>query len=369
MPTIQRKLGKHPARRNHRLLRFSDYILHGALPPYPKTADWTPAVTVPWGMMKNDTVGDCAIAAPGHLRMLWTANASTVQIPTDQQILDVYSAISGYNQQTGANDNGCNMQDVLHYWQRNGIGGDKIVAYAAVDWTNQYEMMLATWLAGGLYIGIALPQSASDQIDAGQIWDIPNGGATGRGAPGSWGGHAVPNVAYNAAGMTCITWGQKQVMTWKFIATYCDEMYVPISPEWIKGNGQAPNGIDYAALLQDVQEMTGQPMPVPPSPPPTPVPPSPPPTPVPPNPPPSPPPTPVPPSPPPSPPPVPPTPGTPTWIAALNAHMKIILKIPYTFGAKFEEDEETLRKCTGVLGIAYIAILDENLNVLWKWQV
>ena len=30
---------------------------------------------------------------------------------------------------------------------------------------------------------------------------------------------------YTEKGPVCVTWGQKQAMTWKYFTTYCDEAY------------------------------------------------------------------------------------------------------------------------------------------------
>jgi hypothetical protein len=48
-------------------------------------------------MMGNDKVGDCTCAAAGHLVMDWTANTGKEVVPSSQQIVAAYSAITGYN--------------------------------------------------------------------------------------------------------------------------------------------------------------------------------------------------------------------------------------------------------------------------------
>ena len=66
-------------------------------------------------MMENDQIGDCTCAAAGHLIMEWTANAGKKMVmPTDKQIVAAYSAVTGYNPETGANDNGAVEIDVLN---------------------------------------------------------------------------------------------------------------------------------------------------------------------------------------------------------------------------------------------------------------
>ena len=84
-------------------------------------------------MMHNDTIGDCTCAAAGHLVMEWTANVGAETTPADADILAAYSAITGYDPKTGANDNGAVETDVLNYWRKTGIAGHKIMAYAALE--------------------------------------------------------------------------------------------------------------------------------------------------------------------------------------------------------------------------------------------
>jgi len=70
--------------------------------------------------------------------------------------------------------------------------------------------------------------------------------------PGSWGGHAVPVLAYDSDTLTCITWGAKKRMTWEFFARYCDESYAPLSPDWLNARGKTPEGLDLDALQTDL---------------------------------------------------------------------------------------------------------------------
>src|SRR5579863_10642044 len=102
------KLGKQDARHDPRALLLASYITP-ALPAPPTTFDLTSKMPADWGMMDNDQIGDCTCAAAGHLIMEWTANAGKKMVtPTDKQIVAAYSAITGYNPTTGANDNGAN---------------------------------------------------------------------------------------------------------------------------------------------------------------------------------------------------------------------------------------------------------------------
>jgi len=255
---LKLKLGKLVARHDPRTLMMASYTT-AALPAPPPALNLATAVKAAWGMMDNDQIGDCTCAAAGHMIMEWTASAqSTMDTPTDQQIVAAYSAITGYNPTTGANDNGAQEIDVLNYWRQQGIADHKIEAYMALEPSNQTHVMDAIWIFGGCYIGLSLPKSAQAQTSKKQIWAVPPSGTSGDGAPGSWGGHAVPVVAYDARSLTVVTWGGLQAMTWGFWKAYCDEAYAILSPDYLQQkNGQtvAPNGFNMAQLQEDLGDL------------------------------------------------------------------------------------------------------------------
>jgi len=93
-----------------------------------------------------------------------------------------------------------------------------------------------------------LPISAQDQVKNHQPWSVPPGGTTGDGKPGFWGGHTVPVVAYDARGVTVVTWGALQMMTWSFWEAYCEEAYAIISTDYLTGKKTTPQGFDMQQL-------------------------------------------------------------------------------------------------------------------------
>ena len=246
------KLGKAAPRHDRRTLQMANY-LRADLPPAPPQMDYGAKVNT-WPMMANDHIGDCTCAAAGHLIEDWTANAGKLVIVSTAAVIEAYSAITGYDPKTGKNDNGAVEIDVLNYWRQTGVGGHKIVAYVALEPSNREHVRDACFIFGGCYIGLALPMSAQTQ----DVWSVPPGGATGAGAPGSWGGHAVPVVAYDVRGLTVVTWGALKRMTWEFWDAYCDEAYAIYSTDFLEPNEKAPNGFDMAALLRDLGLVKGQ---------------------------------------------------------------------------------------------------------------
>lgn len=244
------KLGKKSPKIDRRTLQLANYLDTAQIPTIPTQFDWSGKVPS-WPMYSNDQIGDCTIASVGHQIMAWTANASAEITPSDHDIITAYSAVSGYDPQTGEGDNGAVELDVLNYWRRNGIAGHKIYAYASLQLRNHSHIKAACYLFGGVYIGLMLPLTARDQA----IWTVPNGGLHGNGRPGSWGGHAVPVLAWDAYYLTCVTWGRLQRMTWDFWSKYCDEAYAVLSQDFIDSKGIAPNAVNWNALQQDLKNI------------------------------------------------------------------------------------------------------------------
>src|SRR5208283_1193814 len=100
------KLGKLPYKHDRRNLQLAKYLV--SPPPCPDAYSWLGKVSK-FGPMGNLTVGDCVVAGAGHLIQDWTSNQGKEIIIPDQDILAVYSKLSGYDPVTGANDDGLNM--------------------------------------------------------------------------------------------------------------------------------------------------------------------------------------------------------------------------------------------------------------------
>jgi len=251
----------------HPRLRLGNYLT--AYPAAPALVDYISAVNA-WPMYGNDTIGDCTVAAAGHMIQAWTryGQGATVTI-SEADVIAAYSAVSGYVPGRPSTDQGAVMQDVLSYWRKTGIGGHKILGYAEVDLRNAAELKAAMDLFGHVYLGINCPDTALDQFDDGQPWDVESGAEIE-------GGHAIDwGYAETGANHEVITWGAVEEMTPAFLAKYGEEAWVVLSQEWINAAGSNPEGLNVAALNADFTAMTGQPGPFPVQPEPSPEPPAP----------------------------------------------------------------------------------------------
>jgi len=241
----QMKLGRKAIKTDSRTLMFADYMTP-ALPAPPPSADWTKGVTA-WGMMLNNTLGDCTIAGAGHALQVWTANTGSMVTLPDPTIESYYEQWDGYVPGNPSTDNGGVELDVLNDWQKGGFAGHALVAFADPKPANLVEIRQSIALFGGVYIGLALPLTAQTQ----DVWDVvPKGGAKAK--PGSWGGHCVYVPKYDQNGFTCITWGQPKTMTLAFWKKYCDEAHTLLGKDWLAGKG-SPAGFDQDQLLADLK--------------------------------------------------------------------------------------------------------------------
>lgn len=242
---MNRMLGKLPSRMDARTLKFKKYFKK--MPWVPDTVNQSLKVSS-WGVMENDQIGDCTIAGAGHMEMTWTSNAGALYTPPDSDIVTAYSAVSGYIPGQPSTDNGAFMIDVLNYWRKTGISGHKIHAYNQVNVASSIQVRAALYLFGGLYVGVQLPESAMNATESGQCWsDTTDTNIIG--------GHAFNIVALDPWTVSCITWGQVQMMTWAWLAKYCDEAYAIISNDWIESTGIAPPGFNMKQLNNDLLEL------------------------------------------------------------------------------------------------------------------
>ncbi len=243
-----RRLGRKAIKTDTRTLQLACYWTP-ALPDPPVACDWTKGISS-WGMMLNDTLGDCTIAGRQHAIQVWSANVGTEITLPDADALTAYEEWCGYVDGDASTDNGGVELDVLTDWRQKGVAldGHGLTGFAAANVTQLTEIRQAIALFGGVYIGVSLPLSARQQTE----WDVVPDDGSGNAAAGSWGGHCVFVPKYDASSFTCVSWGGLLTMTTAFWNAYCDEAYALFSPDWL-ANGKAPSGVDTAQLTADLK--------------------------------------------------------------------------------------------------------------------
>jgi hypothetical protein len=118
--------------------------------------------------------------------------------------------------------------------------------------------MNAIYLLGGIYIGVALPDSVVPQGgDYLSIpWVVPPGGPVGDAAPNQNNGHCIPAVAYDATNLYVVTWGAVKSMSWQFYDAYADESFAVVSQDFVDVAGKDPAGFSLSEMLTNLKELT-----------------------------------------------------------------------------------------------------------------
>lgn len=240
------KLGRKAVKQDSRTLKLGKYLSPALVPP--ASVDWTKGVTS-WGMMLNDTLGDCTIAGAGHAIQVWSLNDTKEITLPDSDILEQYEDWCGYNPADPSTDQGGIELDVLNRWKKYSMCGKHLKAFATVNVSNFTEVKNAIALLGGVYIGLNVSNYVMNNETApGSTWDVvPNDG-------GIDGGHCVFVCGYDATTLTFISWGSVYKMTYAFWTKYVDEAYALLGLSWV-GEGKSPTGLNLTQLEADLAQL------------------------------------------------------------------------------------------------------------------
>lgn len=244
-------------------LRLRNYISHAHLPAPPATMDYSAKAAKSLAeLYGNDQLGDCVIAMLGHCEGVLTGNAGSELIVPMADIIDEYAAACGFDPSGGMNNNptdqGCDESAVLDYWKNRGFpaGKHKIVGWIGVDATKPEEYQAALWLFENLCFGVELPDAWVNPMPdvSGFTWDVA-------GEPDPENGHAFLGVGYDQHGVTISTWGMLGKITVNAMRKYAvssanGALYSVLSQDMLQqGVQRAPNGVDWDALVQDLQNI------------------------------------------------------------------------------------------------------------------
>jgi hypothetical protein len=230
-------LGKRPVKLDWRNIRFKN-ILKTPLPTPPNEYDVSNfSIPIPHKMFGNDQWGDCVIAGRANQTLAYEAFEQDEIIDiSDSEVLEEYWAEQGATKIFGVTicrpDGGLYMLDSMNAWRRGWQAGGRtynIYAHASLTRSNRTEIKLGIYLLNGLQAGILLPNSAIQQFDSGQVWDVVGDNSVA-------GGHCVFIRGYNETGPICETWAKTQQMTWAFWDKYTDECYGAVDnrDDWVE---------------------------------------------------------------------------------------------------------------------------------------
>ena len=209
---------------------------------YPPVCAWERDIA--WGMLGNDTLGDCTCADVLHHLMLQTSvsHAGSPKTFTTDDAISIYEEVGGYKVGDPSTDNGAVMLDVQNYCKKN----FPVQGFVTLDIGNMEQIKAACYIFGGVDIGFNVPAYVMGVSPEGSWSD--NGGDTT-----IEGGHAVLICGYGRSGFRVVSWGATFTANWAFWAKYVDEAYAWVSTDWIKASGVSPSGLDLNGLLADLK--------------------------------------------------------------------------------------------------------------------
>jgi hypothetical protein len=245
----------------YRKLHFSSYASPSLPAPPAFVHRGKAAIQSLSNVYSNDVLGDCTAAGAGHIMGIWRGNAGNNDpAPTVEQVIQFYSATTGFNPNAPLLPNGENPTDqggdevtVLNHWRDKGFfadGSGKIAAWVNVDATNPIEVRQAIWLAEAVYFGVELPDAWVSPMpqQSGFTWDVA-------GDPVPANGHCFISGSYDAD-IICDTWGEFGKITDAAVAKYASgqsgELHAAFSLDCInRASQKTDSGFNFAQLIAD----------------------------------------------------------------------------------------------------------------------
>ena len=231
-------------------------------------------------ILGNDQYGDCTEADQYHRQALRQAAAgNSVFYPSVDQVLATYSRDGGFDPANPTTtDNGCDETVVLGNDVSQGItdfgGLAKAAGFIQLDGSNS-DLIRAVVAAfpGGTPICANVADSWIQAVQGpGFVWDVPSDGFN----PSN--GHCFTLADFDQQSALIWAWGIQGRLTWAALAACTSTsnggaLYLVCDAEVLNAASQkAPDGLDWAALLDDFNSLGGTvpapaPGPQPPAPP------------------------------------------------------------------------------------------------------
>jgi hypothetical protein len=166
-----------------------------------------------WGMLGNDTYGDCGVAGRYHYEMATGAPL----FPDEMAVNDYLDYVGGPQ-----NDNGVVLASYLLWAFKRG----EILGFAPVNLREQARADSLMQIFHGLYVGVALTDDAQALFQRG-IWTVANGER-----PDPSLGHCILKIASDGVKQVrYVTWGAEQAATLDWSAACEDEGWVILTTE------------------------------------------------------------------------------------------------------------------------------------------
>lgn len=246
------KLGKTKYEPNKKDLAMKMYVIGAKLPDIPVASYPFKAFNGDLRMLENDKYGCCVWSGAYHEHMIWNAESGKAFNCTDQNVLDAYSAVTGFKPDDPSTDNGTNVRDALNYRRNVGLKDannqvHKLDAFLNVNAKDIEQLKTAVYLFDAVGIGIAVYDYMMEQFEDGKEWAAKKSGKLE-------GYHYVPVVGYDKRYLYVITWGKIQKLRIGFYNRINDETWALLGQDFLK-DGRSPDGLDLETLRNDLKAL------------------------------------------------------------------------------------------------------------------
>lgn len=219
----------------------------------------------------NNEWGDCGDAMTLHGIEAFHLDAGTPVPPfVTDDALKLYSEVSGFDRSQGPpgenpTDVGTDNGQLVKYWQNPGVtcaadgSVHRIAGSLAIDPADpqaSYLERLAVWEFVVLFRAVALPITAQGQ----KVWKLTDPSLQGNAAPGSWGYHDIPYLAYDRHWFYADSWGFDILVGFRFNRSYAAGGFVVLTEEQTNLQGVSPAGINWTKLNEDFRNLPQQPV-------------------------------------------------------------------------------------------------------------
>ena len=128
------KLGRKAVVHDPRTIRFAKYLKPEKLPKPPSSYN-SGAKVQRWGMLANDKLGDCTCAGILHMIMLWRSSDGPAPMFYDNQAIDLYIKLCGYQPGKPETDQGgIELNTVSLIFFSVAVVGLLVIAFIAGMW-------------------------------------------------------------------------------------------------------------------------------------------------------------------------------------------------------------------------------------------
>jgi len=233
-------------------------------------------------MYGNNQYGCCVKSAFAHdiLRLEKWEQGIQIEIGA-QEVIDEYL------RESGGVDNGLFLTYAMKDWRNHGLQfGDKLYkihAFAGFEPRDHIAAMYSIMLLKGIIFGMQVYDKDVEQFHNDEAWHLTGENGSFRGGHGVYAYHyrKVPVLGFSGAseailrgqghghielsnaprvlswsdaGVTCMTWGERQFMTWDFWDARVTQCFAVIDAIT---SGEVKRVLDIKLLEQQLQEITG----------------------------------------------------------------------------------------------------------------